>query len=276
MSNILTMASLTVSEARRKRVLIAALLCGLAFIAVFAAAVFMIANNVEEHQPLRRQFDFTLLTVFGLFGANFLSVLFAVLLPIDTLSGDIDSGVMQTLASKPVRRAEIVLGKWLGHWLIVVAYMTLVCVTVMVLTWLAGRSVRINAFALLPFMVLEVTFMLTVAIAGGTRLSTVTNGVVALGFYGVAFIGGWMEQFGALAGLASVSNVGVAASLISPGDAMWRLGSYLMQPDIIRGQEMLGPFVTPSVPNTLMVWWTVGLTALTLVYAIRSFERRAL
>src|SRR5215203_2922343 len=155
MSNILTIAMLTVAEARRKRVLIAALLCGLAFIAVFAAAVFMIASNVEKHQPLRRQFDFTLLTVFGLFAANFLSVLFAVLLPIDTLSGDIDSGVMQTLASKPVRRAEIVLGKWLGHWVIIVAYMTLVCSAVMVLTWLAGRSVRIDSLALWPFIVLE-------------------------------------------------------------------------------------------------------------------------
>jgi hypothetical protein len=49
-----------------------------------------------------------------------------------------------------------------------------------------------------------------------------------------------------------------------------------MQPEVIRGQELLGPFVTPSVPNMLMVWWTVGLTALTLAYAIRSFESRAL
>ena len=276
MSSILTIAQLTVWEARRKRVLVAALVCGLVFAAVFAAAVFLVSSNFEGHEPLRRQFDFVLLTVFGLFGANFLSVLFAVLLPIDTLSGDIDSGVMQTLASKPIRRADIVLGKWLGHWVIVIAYMALMCTAVMLMTSLAGRAVRIDALAGMPFIVLELTFVLTVAIAGGTRLSTVTNGVVALGFYGVAFIGGWMEQIGTLGGLQSVSNVGIAASLVSPGDAMWRLGAYMMQPDLVRGRELLGPFVTPSVPNSLMVWWAVALTALALVYAIRSFERRAL
>ena len=80
MYSVLTIAQLTIWEARRKRVLVAALLCGLVFAAVFAVAVFLVASNFEGHEPLRRQFEFVLLTVFGLFGANFLSVLFAVLL----------------------------------------------------------------------------------------------------------------------------------------------------------------------------------------------------
>src|SRR6187402_1997209 len=126
MSSILTIAQLTIWEARRKRVLIAALVCGLVFAAVFAAAVFLVSSNFEGHEPLRRQFDF-------------------VLLPIDTLSGDIDSGVMQTLASKPIRRADIVLGKWLGHWVIVIAYMALMCTAVMLMTAVGGRAVRIDA-----------------------------------------------------------------------------------------------------------------------------------
>ena len=63
-----------------------------------------------------------MLTLVGLYAANFLSVLIAVLLPVDTLSGEIASGVMQTVASKPIRRAEIVLGKWLGHAVIVMGY----------------------------------------------------------------------------------------------------------------------------------------------------------
>ena len=31
-----------------------------------------------------------------------------------------------------------------------------------------------------------------------------------------------------------------------------------------------------SVPSPLMVWWAVGFTVLTLLYAIRAFRRRAL
>ena len=42
-------------------------------------------------------------TLAGLYVANFLTIAAAVLLPVDTLSGEIASGVMQTLASKPIR-----------------------------------------------------------------------------------------------------------------------------------------------------------------------------
>ncbi len=67
----------------------------------------------------------------------------------------------------------------------------------------------------------------------------------------------------------------MAASLISPADSMWRLGVHYLQPAIVRGAQ-LGPLSTTSVPNSLMVWWTIGFTGLVLLYAVRSFRRRAL
>ena len=117
MSGILTIAHLTLYEARRRRIMTAALLCGSGFVIVFTVAMFFAnAQIVREQQPLlQRQGTLSLLTIAGLFAANFLSVLFAVLLPVDALSGEIESGVMQTLASKPLRRSEIVLGKWLAY-----------------------------------------------------------------------------------------------------------------------------------------------------------------
>jgi hypothetical protein len=53
-----------------------------------------------------------------------------------------------------------------------------------------------------------------VSIAGGTRLSTVANGVLALGFYGLLLIGGWVVQIGGFAGIQSARNIGVAVSLV--------------------------------------------------------------
>src|SRR5437867_2060735 len=48
----------------------------------------------------------------------------------------------------------------------------------------------------LALMVLEATVMLTISIAGGTRFSTVTNGMLALGVFGLGFMGGWVEHIG--------------------------------------------------------------------------------
>jgi len=74
---------------------------------------------------------------------------------------------------------------------------------------IAGFS-PINLTRALPLMLLEVLLLTTVSIAGGTRFSTVTNGILGLGFYGIAFIGGWIEFAGAMARLESLRIVGDA------------------------------------------------------------------
>jgi ABC-2 type transport system permease protein len=274
---ILTMAHLTLYETRRRRIVAAALVCASAFLAVYTAGLFFVHwEQVRQLRPfVQQQATMAVLTIVGLYAANFLSILFAVLLPVDTLSGEIDSGVMHTVASKPIRRADIVIGKWLGHAVIVIGYVLMLSFGVMLAVRLVVGTVAVRPLDALPLMVLEILLLMTVSIAGGTRLSTVTNGVTALGFYGIAFVGGWIEQIGGFAGSQAARTVGIVASLISPADALWRLGSYRIQPDSLRnlGAAM---FATSSVPTTLMVWWAAGFTLAVLIFAIRSFSTRQL
>jgi hypothetical protein len=53
------------------------------------------------------------------------------------------------------------------------------------------------------------------------------------------------------------------------------LASYLLQPQLVRDLGA-GPFTTTSVPTPLMVWWAAAFGLLTLLWALRSFSRRAL
>src|SRR5438876_10669911 len=69
----------------------------------------------------------------GLYGVNFLMVMTSVLLPVDTLSGEIASGVMQTVATKPIRRWVIVMGKWLAHALVLAGYVLLIACGVLLI-----------------------------------------------------------------------------------------------------------------------------------------------
>jgi len=275
--SILAMAHLTLYESRRRRIVAAAAVCAAAFLVVYAAGLFFIhREQLREGRPLfQQQATMSVLTILGLYAANFLSVLFAVLLPVDTLSGEIDSGVIQTVASKPIRRADVVLGKWLGHAGIVMGYVLVLTLGVMLVVRVIAGPLAVRPLAALPLMLLEVVLLMTVSIAGGTRLSTVTNGVTALGFYGIAFIGGWIEQIGGFAGSQAAKTVGIVASLISPPDALWRLASYDVQPESLRnfGAAL---FATSSVPTTLMVWWAAGFTVATLIFAVRSFSTRQL
>ena len=279
MRGVLTICHLTLSEARRRRIVTAALMCAAALLALYGIAMFFayaeIASNPQT-SFLERQATLTILTLLGLFASNFLSVLLAVLLPVDALSGEIDSGVMQTLAAKPIRRSDIVLGKWLGHGLIVATYLTVLCVGVLLIMRVIAHFAPINIVRALPLMLLEVTLLVSISIAGGTRLSTVTNGIASLGFFGLAFVGGLVEMIGRLTGIESAKTIGVAVSLISPSDALWRLASYHLQPPIVRDLVEVPFFASAAVPSSLMVFWAMGFVALALAFAVHSFNRRAL
>lgn len=276
MRDVITLAHFTLVEARRRRIVFAGTLCALAFLLVFSIGiVFGHREMMDDGKSfVERQLALSMMMLVGFMAANFLCSMFAILLPVDTLSGEIDSGVMQTLASKPIDRAQIVLGKWAGHLLLALAYLLLVCAGMVLAVRSTAGFVPAGVLPAVPLLMLEITISLTISLAGGARFSTVTNGITALGFYGVAFIGGFVEQIGIFVGISSLKTIGILVSLVSPADSMWRLAAHHLQPEIVRGSGAFA--LSGSVPSALMVWWAAGFIVLTLLYAVRAFRRRAL
>jgi ABC-type transport system involved in multi-copper enzyme maturation permease subunit len=214
-------------------------------------------------------------TLAGLYSVNFLTVMSAVLLPVDTLSGEIASGVLQTVASKPIARRDIVLGKWLAYVLVVGAYLLLLAGGVLLEVRLVSGFQLPGVAKGLPLMFLESIVLVTLSIAGGSRLSTVTSGVVAFGLYGLAFIGSWVEQVGGFTGNVAARDVGTVASLIMPSESLWQLAAHHMQPPLM-SQLNLTPFSPVSVPSIAMVYWAMGYIVVLLLVALRSFDKRPL
>lgn len=277
-SATLKIARLTWLEARRRRILLAALLGGLAFLLVFGLAVHFI-HPAPAHRSaalrLEERIHLQFLTLAGLYAVNVLVAAVAILLPLDTLSGEISSGVMQTLACKPIPRAAIVLGKALGYWLILAAFVVImVGGVVLIMRWGAGFA-QTHVPVAMALMFLEATVLLTIVIAGGVLTSTVANGIMAFAFYAVAFVGGWIEQIGVALGSVNARYVGTVISLISPTDALWRLAEHLLEPPVM-AQVMRTPLTPLSVPTTAMVWWAGAFATVALFVAVAGFQRRAL
>ena len=276
MHRLLVLVHLTLHEAMRRRVLLAALLGGAAFLILYGIGFHFIARDVSKGTNLvERRIALTAITLAGLYAVNLLTVMSAVLLPVDALSGEIGTGSIQTLAAKPVRRAEIVLGKWLAYVVVVLGYLTVMVGGVLLIARLVGRFTPPNPTAAIPLMLLETLLLVSVSIAGGTRLSTVTNGMMAFGLYGLAFIGNWVEQIGMFVDNAAARNVGTVASLIMPAEALWQRAAWLMQPTIMRELNAT-PFSPASVPSPAMVWWALGYTVVAMLVAVRAFAKRGL
>lgn len=277
MGRTLAIAHLTWLEARRRRIVLAAVAGGLLFLLVFGVAIYFIERGMTsgamEAVALRAQL--TILTLAGLYVINFLTIAVAILLAVDTLAGEIGSGVMQTLASKPVLRAEIVLGKWLAYWLMTGAYLVLMAGGVLLIMRVLADFSLPNAAAGLPLIWLGATALLTTTMVGGVRFTTITNGMVAFALYGLAFVGGWIEQVGTFTRAASAQYIGTAISLLSPADAMWRRAAYEVQPPMLQDLQF-SPFSSASLPSAAMIVWTVGYVIAVLALALHLFRRRAL
>jgi ABC-type transport system involved in multi-copper enzyme maturation permease subunit len=277
MHGTLLIARLTWLETRRRKIALAALICGLLFLAVFGTAMYFGFNiaEMEGAAGVEMRIAATVLTVAGLYVVNFLVTAVAILLPIDSLSGEIGSGVIQTLASKPVDRAAIVVGKWLAYLLMTAAYLALMGGGIFLIMRVFADYTAPAVLIPMGLMLLGAATMLSITIAGGVRLSTITNGIVAFGFYGVAFIAGWIEQILSMFGNATARHVGTVVSLLSPSDSMWRRAAFELQP-LASVVLQSGPFGVVSVPSAAMIVWAALFSLAVLWFAVWQFRRRPL
>ncbi len=278
MYSFLTIMQLTFLEMRRRRIVMAALACGAGCLVIFAAAMYLLQNvhhPVHAQSLLQVRIVLQLETLAGLYAVNLMTVTVAVMLPVDAISGEIVSGVMQTLASKPVRRAEIVLAKWLVYWLMIAAYTTIMVLGVVVAMRLITGFAQAHVPVAVGLMILQGTVLLSVVVAGGARLTTIANGMIAFGFYSVAVVGGWIEQIGVMMGDSGARYIGTAISLVSPTDALWRRAIYVLQPPVM-AQVSMTPFSPASVPSVAMIWWAAAFAAGALALAAFWFEKRSL
>ena len=124
-------------------------------------------------------------------------------------------------------------------------------------------------------MFLECLLLLTVTFACGTKFSTLTNGVIVLGLHGLAFIGGWIEQIGALTTSPRLVTVGIVASLIMPSESIWRRASFEMQSSLTRSLQF-SPFSSASAPSPAMVAYAAVYLLIALAIALYNFHERDL
>ncbi len=277
MAGILIVAHLTLEEARRKRLLLAALLLGTAFLVLFGTGLHFIHQDMLEHDLPQgaRQLPLNAIVLAALYVSHFLVTMVAILLAGDCLAAEIGSGAIDTLCARPVRRSAVVLGKWLGSAVLVAGFTAWLCGGVLAVARLLVGFTPPGIERGLPLILLSGLIMLTLGLAAGTRLSAVAGGVTCLGLYGLAFLGGWTEQIGAMVGNSTARYIGIGASLLVPNESLWQLAAHHMQPSWMQ-QVSVTPFTPVSVPSPAMVVWSAGYLLATLLLAARLFARRDL
>ena len=280
MKNTWILARMTYREALRRRIVLTGLVLGLCFLLVYSLGFHFIivqvnraASSAAATNPATNQAMTSIanvegknaLLMAGLYAVTFLCIAMAALLAADTLAGEIGSGTIQTIVTKPIRRSSVIFGKWLGFAWLLGLYFILMAGGTVLSVWLQTGYTPNNLLTGLALIYLEALLIMTISLACSSAFSALATGGIVFGLYGLAFIGGWIEQFGALLGNPTAIQVGIIASLIIPSESLWRRAASEMQTPLA-GALGMSPFGTTSVPSNLMI-----IYALIYLYAFSRY-----
>ena len=145
LATIYNIALLTIRETQRRRILWIALLMGALFLLIFGLGFHFIMVDFEAEFSAREpaeSFDALVanfLMLAGLFVINFLSIAIAALLSAGSISGEVESHTVETMVTKPLRRWEVVLGKWVGFAVILTLYLLLLAGGVLLIAYFPAK-----------------------------------------------------------------------------------------------------------------------------------------
>jgi ABC-type transport system involved in multi-copper enzyme maturation permease subunit len=273
----LLFAELTIRETQRRKILWVGLLMGTVFLAVFAIGFHYVYLEMEQYANLEEALTISgVLLMAGLYAVHLLVVLMAVLVSVTAVSGEIDTHTIEVMVTKPIYRWQVILGKWLGFVVLITLYILFLAGGLMLIVYLRSGLLLENIAAGLAMMVLQALLILSLTLFGGTRLSSLANGVLAFMLFGIAFLGGWIEQIGALFENETAVNIGIITSLIMPTQALWNRALVFFQPQFTASTYLAGPFAVISQPSNLMIAYALLYAGILLILALVTFSRRDL
>jgi Cu-processing system permease protein len=271
------MAGITFREAARKKILWTAFLAGIGFLLVFGIGLhFQVEDFRRTTVPpfLRYQILSSMLMV-GLYTVDLLAVVMTTLTSVDTISGEIVSGTIHAIATKPLARWQVLVGKWMGFVGMVAAYVAIMLGGTIAEGYWIGGVVTQHPLRGVLLIFLECTVALSVTFMFGTWFSTLTNGVIVLGLLGLAFMGGWLEQMSGFTEGSRLVMVGIVSSLIMPSEAIWRRAAFEMESPLA-GSLPFSPFADISVPSLTMIAYAGVYLLVALAIAMYHFGKRDL
>ena len=282
MNSIGVLARLTFQEAIRRRIVLTGLILGILFLLVFSIGSRMISTEIARettfeggsaYQNIMQTEMSNFLLMAGLYAVTFLSVAMGALLGADTLAGEISSGSIQTIITKPIRRSDVVFGKWLGFAGLLALYAVLMAGGVVLVVFFQSNYLPRNLLAGLSLIYLESLLVMTISLAGSSAMPALATGGMVFGMYGLAFLGGWIEQIGSLANNPAAVQIGIVTSLVVPTEALWRRAAYEMQTPLASTLGM-SPFGAFSVPSLFMIVYAILYLVVIFAIAVSTFNHR--
>lgn len=282
MSAVLTIASLTLREAGRRRVLRALIVLTVVLLGLSAWGFSRLTAESELGALTTGEARLVASQLLNLvmYGLSLIAASGTAFLAGPTVAGEIESGMALSVAARPVRRGSILLGKWLGLVAFGAGFITVAGLAQFVIVQVTVGYWPPQPVVALLLLAAQTAILLTLALLLSTFLSPMASGIVAVGLFGATWIAGVVGGIGDALGNESVALVGTISRMILPTDGLWRGAMYALQDPTVLGafgEQMAGfPFLSQAALSWPYLGWVLLWAALVLALATTVFHRRDL
>ncbi|CAN5898724.1 ABC transporter permease [soil metagenome] len=283
MRKILLFARLTIREAVRKKLIW--VLGGLTLLMLVLSAIGLnrlVETGMKGHSEsdILQATSFILILI--MFAYSFVLALSAVFITVPSIAGEMETGTALAILTRPVSRPQFLLGKWLGLVVLTATYVSIASLAEFAVVNLTTGYVPPHPFMFIGYMVAETVVILSLALLVSTRMAPIAGGVIVLGGFMLAWMGGVAVSLGRQFNVDALITGGTITRMLLPTDGMWKGAVYSLEPAVLiataraQGADGIGnfPFFSLSPPSAAYVAWTAAWIVGMLALAINSFRNR--
>jgi ABC-type transport system involved in multi-copper enzyme maturation permease subunit len=279
MSPLLTIAALTMREALRRRLIAAFAGISLILVGLSAWGFDRLSHNTrmtsgEVAIAVPEAF------ILFMFMFSFIVALSASAIACPAISSEVDSGVLQAVVARPVRRSDVVLGKWLGLAAILAGYSAVVCALQDIVVDAVSGYLPPHPVTAAAYVFAESAALLTLVLLLSTRLSALAAGVVGVALFGIAWLAGVVGSLGAAFNITAMHTAGTITSYVLPTDGLWHAAIYALEPSsylqVGAASGRGDPFFVSAPPSVAYLAWAAVWLIAMLALGVISFQRREL
>ncbi len=281
MMPILIIAKITLQEGVRKKAVLGGLLLAAAFLTLYGLGMYFVMRDLPvpdrfmDPDVFRDAVSGQLLAS-ALNVAGMLTALVAIFTSAGAIATEVEQNTLHAIIPKPLMRWQVLVGKCCGLGAMAGSFAIGTTLALLILTWLFAGYFSWMSWQSAVLLGLLGVLLTCVTVCASTLLSTLTAGVTVIMLYGLALVGGMVEQLGVLLDNQVMQNMGIISSLLLPSDALWRMAAQRLDVQELAVLAGGGPFQGFSQPSAIMLVWTLLYISFAVLLGVRVFGRKDL
>jgi ABC-type transport system involved in multi-copper enzyme maturation permease subunit len=283
---IAVIAGLTLREIARRRILWVLLGLSVVSVVLVGWGVDRLVTVAREHaaDEIEIRIGVSQVLIMIAFMFSFVLAMSAAFLAAPAVASDVETGTVHAMLARPLRRAELVVGRWVGLLIVIAGYAVLSGLLAIGVVGMISGYLPPSPWVAVGFLAFQAAVVLTLALALGTRLPGIAAGAITVVVFGLAWFAGVLGNVASAFDAAPLAGSGDVMRVLIPTDGLWRGVIYGLEPPLVLLASMgrntqamrANPFFADAPPPAMFIAWSAAWVVLVLAAGIALFRRREL